>query len=137
MSGVTSERLAEIRVRVEESSEGPWEALPEGGWAVIGSGSDSVIHAYSEHAVCSCGEACDGSPEVAMSIEDIEFVAHARTDVPDLLAHVDHLTAENARLREGIEELAKTGEADGRGNSRDLARHLRTLLNPPTEGEAP
>lgn len=55
----------------------------------------------------------------------------------DLLAHVDHLTAENARLREGIAALAETGEADGRGNSRDLARHLRALLNPPTEGEAP
>lgn len=51
------------------------------------------------------------------------------------LGLLDVTRAENARLREGIEALAETGEADGRGNSRDLARYLRALLNPPTEGE--
>lgn len=33
------------------------------------------------------------------------------------------------RLRAGIEELAATGEADGRGNSRALSRRLRALLD--------
>ena len=51
--------------------------------------------------------------------------------------HLDRATEDRAeveRLRAGIEALAKAGEAYGRGNSRDLARRLRALLNP-TEGE--
>ena len=68
-----------------------------------------------------------------------------------LLAHVDHLTAENARLRDGITELVSVGyshtpdcEANewqrvAYGGHPDcgLCREdkLATLLNPPTEGE--
>ena len=33
------------------------------------------------------------------SIGDSEFIAHARTDVPALVAEVERLAAENARLR--------------------------------------
>ncbi len=45
-----------------------------------------------------------------------------------LAAERDAALAEVARLREGIDDLARTGEMDGRGNSRDLAKRLRTLL---------
>lgn len=46
-----------------------------------------------------------------------------------LLAHVDHLTAENARLREGILRVLRETSDDF------TAEDLATLLNPPTEGE--
>lgn len=36
---------------------------------------------------------------------DAEFAAHARTDVPDLLAHVDALEAENRELREALGQI--------------------------------
>lgn len=36
--------------------------------------------------------------------------------------------AERARLREGVQALAEMGERDGRGNSLDLSRRLRGLL---------
>lgn len=66
----------------------------------------------------------------------------------DLLDEVDRLRAENDNLRagaksfvrqidrlaNGIEALARDGEAYGRGNALDLSRRLRALLNP-TEGE--
>lgn len=57
-------------------------------------------------------------------------------EIIDLLAHVDHLTAENARLRDGIEALAdahclhdKYAYALLHGDD------VRALLDPPTEGE--
>ena len=79
-----------------------------------------------------------------------ERLAEIRANLPDpsadlsrrerdshaLLAHVDHLTAENARLRDGIEALAdahclhdKYAYALLHGDD------VQTLLNPPTEGE--
>lgn len=70
----------------------------------------------------------------------------------DLLAHVDHLTAENVRLREGIAELVSVGYShtpDCEANEWQRVAYgghpdcglcwedkLATLLNPPTEGEA-
>lgn len=62
-------------------------------------------------------------------------------DVAALLAHVDHLTAENARLREGIESVRVNAlcaeEFLPRGSLalRETARKCAALLNPPTEGE--
>lgn len=46
-----------------------------------------------------------------------------------IAGEVARLLAEVRRLREGIEALAESGEADGRGNSRDLSRRLRALLD--------
>ena len=62
-------------------------------------------------------------------------------DIVTLLAHVDHLTAENARLREGIESVRVNAlcaeEFLPRGGLalRETARKCAALLNPPTEGE--
>ena len=64
-------------------------------------------------------------------------------DTADLLAHVDHLTAENARLRAGVSQVISDCtdpstepdwdfDHDPKGVIADV---LATLLNPPTEGE--
>lgn len=50
-----------------------------------------------------------------------EFIAHAPQDVADLLAELE-------RLRASLEEMARRGERDGRGNSLALSRELRSLL---------
>lgn len=71
-----------------------------------------------------------------------QFIAHARTDVPDLLAEVKRLTAKNARLRSGIEAIAHAlgpalpaAELGVVWAATDTARRMaRDLLNP-TEGE--
>ena len=82
-----SDRLAEIQARVEEATDGPWKVNgPDEDWAVVSSGSDSVFHAYSGHGICEGCECGDGAAHVAIGIEDAEFIAHARTDVPALAA---------------------------------------------------
>lgn len=81
-----SERLAEIQARAEEATEGPWKVNgADEDWAVISSGPDSVFHAYSAHGICEGCECGDGAAHVAIGIEDAEFIAHARTDVPALV----------------------------------------------------
>ncbi len=61
-------------------------------------------------------------------------------DTADLLAHVDHLTAENARLREGVAQIEAFFDPidydGGLPGDAVAARNVaRSLLNPPTEGE--
>ena len=81
-------RLAEIRAREEAATTGPWMVNGPGEeWAAISSGPHAVIHAYTVHdgdcPGCECG---DGAAEVALTIEDAEFIAASRTDLPALLA---------------------------------------------------
>lgn len=81
MTGMTPERLAEIRARAEAATEGPWTwasrmTVDTDAWAVFDPQDRPLA---SNH---------DGwSP-------DAIFIAHARTDIPALLAEVE-------RLREG------------------------------------
>jgi hypothetical protein len=80
------------------TTPGPWIVNREG-WASISSGSDSVIHAYvdyADYAPDGCENDCQA--DVACSIEDREFIAAARTLVPELLAEVK-------RLRERLDGL--------------------------------
>lgn len=70
-------------------------------------------------------------------VDDISNVRYAQ----DLLAHVDHLTADNARLREGIERVrGHVYEAWlNHGDTEAVQAALYdcdALLNPPTEGES-
>lgn len=81
-------RLNEIEARTNAATEGPWEVNgPDRPWATISHGSDSILHAYEQHHPycegCECG---DPRSEVAISIEDSEFISRARADVPALVA---------------------------------------------------
>lgn len=114
MSALTPERLAEIRERVEGASEGPWIHY-----------TPNPRHSLSSSVL---SEPLDSDPlavssEVAEGVakRDGAFIAHARTDVPDLLAavqrlgrlhqgqaeHIVGLRAEVERFRAGIEALAE------------------------------
>lgn len=82
--------LAQWAALTEGATEGPWRANgPDEDWAAISSGPDSVLHAYLTHERscdgCECG---DEGAQVAISIEDAEFIAHARTAMPALIAAV-------------------------------------------------
>jgi hypothetical protein len=74
MSGLTSERRAEIAARAEAASPGPWAPS----WTGYVDGAPNV------GAVTRSG---------FRRPEDADFVAHARTDVPDLLAALDATVA--------------------------------------------
>ena len=93
---MTRPSLAGIEQRAAEATEGSWEVNgPDEDWAVVHSGPDSVIHAYTVHDPdcegCTCGG--DEAGHVAISVEDAEFIAHARTDVDALTAAVRDVLA--------------------------------------------
>lgn len=72
---ITKERLAEIKARCEAATRAPWD----------------VVEIHPKHYHVSA--ALDEPPvaEVEYIIQDAEFVAHARQDVPDLVAEVERL----------------------------------------------
>lgn len=82
------------KAALADTTDGPWEVNTEG-WACISSGSDSVFHAYVETTCIDCDAEITQSMgcHVAISIEDAEFIAQARTLVPELIAEVERLQA--------------------------------------------
>lgn len=90
--------LVTIRASVDAASDGPWTAY------ALGRGSpETVIEGgpRGEHTVAEI-QPCADHPDLAAA--DGEFIAHARTDIPDLLDLVDSLQTELAQLR-GVPEL--------------------------------
>ena len=80
-------QLAEIRERAERATPGAWKLKKDG--------------RYEDHDECRI-ELPDDNIELCR-YENGEFIAHAREDVPALLAEVERLTDENARLRAELE----------------------------------
>lgn len=75
---MTPARLADIEGREKAATPGPWEILD--------------YATYEDHDEC-CLELQDDTIESSKH-ENAEFIATARTDIPDLLAEVRRLTAE-------------------------------------------
>jgi len=89
MSDLT-DRLDEIEARADAATEGPWEWHP-----YMGSGATLAKpnHPFHERNIL---KTTDDWPPVA---DDAEFIAHARTDIPALLAEVRRLQAAADRVR--------------------------------------
>lgn len=122
------------RAALEGVTDGPWEVNREG-WAVISSSSDSVLHGYFEGDCDNCCYPITAAASVAIGIENVTFIAEARTLVPELLAEVerlrggrsnhealmasageqyDKLAVEVERLRGALDRLAGKWESDAR-----------------------
>jgi hypothetical protein len=112
---MTEERRKEIAERAEKAMRGPWQAVgievpatdaalkagftkPRLRWEIHTTWDHPQLH--GPDAVVSIGGGLYG-PFVHLKRANAEFMAHARQDVPDLLA-------ENARLRAFIEAHAFT-----------------------------
>ncbi len=86
---LTAEELREIAARAEAATAGPWTA------------NEEKSSSYSVYKVpVAYGNAITGWGRVLQSREDATFIAHARTDIPRLLAHIDQQQAEIERLRQ-------------------------------------
>lgn len=91
MERLTNEQLAEIRKRAEATTAGPWyvSALAEG--YIYAGGEFTVVASTVEYNE-------DGSVHTRLdndkSVDNQEFIAHARQDVPALLAEVERLRRE-------------------------------------------
>lgn len=100
---MTQERLDAIKARCEAATLGPWyvEYEMDGPFAepqcIQGPENVTTYHdAYNDYRV---------SAVVEMAEADLEFIAHARQDIPDLLAEVERLRAENDRLNSAMHRI--------------------------------
>ena len=78
---MSADRLAEIKAREQAAFGGPWHVLDA---------DENGMHAVAVDGtvLVEVGDFCDA-----------EFIAHARDDIPHLLALVEALTAERDALR--------------------------------------
>lgn len=96
---MTPERLAEIEERAKAATLGPWVFVD-----VPGDGAFSgCVVATDEDFVTVIAE----HPELDDRCEDFLFIAEARADIPDLLAYIRQLKAENTTLAERNAELER------------------------------
>lgn len=78
---MTQERLDEIEAREAKATEGPWGV---DGPAQCGPGDSLAVYHVEDGGTVAY---------VQPSWDDAEFIAHARTDIPALLAEVERLRA--------------------------------------------
>lgn len=114
---MSEQQLAEIRSREAATTKGPWGTYDDGtGRIDIAADLEETGHGYT----CRRGIAqtdddpIDNDPahmdwdedtDLAQSEADAQFIAHARTDVPALLAEIDRLRAELTEQQRYAAEL--------------------------------
>jgi hypothetical protein len=109
MEVMSADGLEAIRRRVEAATAGPW-------YANVGE-METELTAYGSRSVswmALCQQPDDAADSFGISTENwedgipddiertFEFIAHARTDIPHLLAHAAALAGENAALRDEL-----------------------------------
>jgi signal transduction histidine kinase len=113
---LSEQQLAEIRGRETAATKGPWGTYDDGtGRIDIAADLEDTGHGYT----CRRGIAqtdddpIDNDPthadwdedtDLAQSEADAQFIAHARTDVPTLLAEIDRLQAERHTTNEALDD---------------------------------
>ena len=112
-----TDRVAEIRKREQEASNGPW-------WydgrdifhKKHGTNLDAIIVPLPEtwHKTQAVPDA------------DAEFIAHARDDIPWLLSEL-------AALQEGLREIEVTAAGEADSDLRDFVRRLLAATEPAPE----
>lgn len=125
------QRITEIREREQKATAGPW---------IMGIDVEDGNGTAERVMSIDCGNS--GTPVLGevynpdqIDEDNAIFIAHARSDIPFLLKHLDTLAAECLRLREERIELkrtiafaylyfvSKTTEAEEKELGRQLAKH--------------
>lgn len=121
----TTERLAQIRARAEAATPGPWTT--DGAEIYQGTKDDVPHFAKWIGETCRADENDDGKT-------DAQFIAHARTDVPTLLAEVNRLRIfADATDRRHEEIRAMFAKVDIRDSAEawDLGMAVLAILDSP------
>lgn len=94
---MSDHELAAIKVRAEAATPGPWDVEPDDG------GAD--WHGFATKASIRTAGWSDGAGwcKYGFDAADATFIAHARTDVPALLAEVERLRGAANWLLEQVE----------------------------------
>lgn len=95
---MSDERLKEIR-RIEAAATKNW-AMPDSGRASI----SEFVPPYGWNGLVATFDAGDYARSKEDGLANTVFAVTARSAVPELLAEVDRLKAENAALRKASEE---------------------------------
>jgi hypothetical protein len=92
MKGIymTNEKLTEIAARCEKATPGSWAVNPGEDYVAAGCWPIGM-------SICKCSHREDDKQQA-----DLEFIAHARNDIPALLDHVREL---REALTEGLNVL--------------------------------
>jgi len=109
---VTPDRVAEIQQRADAATDGPWVAH----WWGIEGESVNVLVVQDDYE---------------SSRQDFEFIAHAREDVPFLLAELARYQAAVQAVR-GVAETAETSPSE---IARNYGGYLREALAEHLGGE--
>ena len=96
---MTPEQLAAIRARAEAATPGPWRVVEDIEW---GTGAAEYHWYRYVDGPTDYGDEYGYEYQI-LSREDAAFIAHAREDIPALVAEVERLQAELARVRPVVE----------------------------------
>lgn len=107
MTDATELDTAAIRARLEAATPGPWHIGPDS------AGQATAVRGPKRDHVASC-----------QYDEDLEFIAHARTDVELLLAALDEAQAERDTHREVAESMTGLWEQE-----KDRASRLEAMAD--------
>lgn len=91
---LTDDELAAIAARAEAATPGPWQVVPrctERDWDIEGPEEAYYRGQFARRT-------------------DAEFIAHARADIPALLAHIRAQDAATARLRDALRDVCAAAE---------------------------
>jgi hypothetical protein len=103
---MTDEELAAIRERADAATPGPWNVFRGVIWGRAGSSGPYQLSIAKNANSSSVIEDTGAADRRDRRIEaDLGFIAHAREDIPALLAEIDQLHAE---VRDGAEALLRT-----------------------------
>jgi hypothetical protein len=112
---LTDERLREIEERAAKASPGPWRSLRDGNQyiqtsylptakCVGASRVEGLVRPWNPHGLLAFGFKPSEYETARFLDADADFVAHAREDIPALIAEVGRLSAEVAAAsRRGAE----------------------------------
>jgi hypothetical protein len=115
---MTPERLEEIEAGAKAATEGPWlEGGPYPGASVCievdgGSSGPDDPEPTTWEPICVLDDRRDGEPHPQV-LADRAFIAHAREDVPALIAEIRRLKGEVERLHGLLNDVSKYREAAG------------------------
>lgn len=143
MTDPTELDLAAIEARAEAATEGPWEHSLVG----IDLVDDEYVVQTESVADVVCRLARSGEfieHPMASAQADAEFIAHARTDVPALVARVRELVAERdsvqfaldgfrgvARAERGEEACGCQSDGSGRGTGTEGVERVEEMWRSP------
>jgi hypothetical protein len=89
--------IKEIKAREQDATPGPWKHVE----------TDDYSEIYDSK---SWGKSLRPLALVGSNIADADFIAHAREDIPVLLAEVERLQSENDTLKKALEMSVKSAQ---------------------------